>query len=66
MFARATKSEVTATVEEFCELLRQTSVQINEGERLKVSARRVVVLPQHNAFESGTSLFRNAVLFFEA
>ena len=37
--ARATKGEMTPAGEKFCEILRQTSVQINEAEGLKVSAR---------------------------
>jgi DNA-binding transcriptional LysR family regulator len=37
--ARATKGDVTPAGEKFCEILRQTSVQINEDERLKAGAR---------------------------
>jgi DNA-binding transcriptional LysR family regulator len=37
--ARATKGDVTPAGEKFCEILRQTSVQINEGEDLKAAAR---------------------------
>jgi len=39
MFARATKGDVTCAGEKFCEILCQTSVQINEGEGLKAGAR---------------------------
>jgi hypothetical protein len=39
MFSRATENDVTPAVEKFCEILRQTSVQINEGEGLKAGAR---------------------------
>jgi DNA-binding transcriptional LysR family regulator len=37
--ARATKGDVTPAGEKFCEILRQTSVQINEGEGLKAGTR---------------------------
>jgi hypothetical protein len=39
MFARATKGDVAPVGKKFREILRQTSVEINEGERLKVSTR---------------------------
>jgi hypothetical protein len=37
--ARATRGELTLAGERFCEILRQTSVQINGGEGLKAGAR---------------------------
>ena len=37
--ARPTKGDVTPAGEKFCEILRQTSVQMNEGEDLKADAR---------------------------
>ena len=37
--ARPTKGDVTPAGEKFCEILRRTSVQINEGEDLKATAR---------------------------